>query len=419
MIRPPPRSTLFPYTTLFRSGGDGRLRGAAAGGAARAALEQPRLLHRRGAGGSRRRLRDALVGAGLATCGRGNGRARHPRDQHHRRLPRRRRVSVPAGLQPVSGTRPRHGSHVVDLPRAGRDPLGRSRPDRRARSARVGLDARFARAAPVLFGGATGGRLRTAEPPGAPRVDLFWRPRLGRNPRRLARLPNRPDPDRADRLRGGAWLLRRGRESLGDAALLPGSGFDGAAATRRSQRRRLPARSNASGVPVRLSGHAREPARERRPRSAPDSGRLRRCLRCVDHAVPAHPSGPDRLYGDDRVLERARRLLAAEPFLRGADDLLRRRPGARPRPDSLLRGLRRRRARKRRLPRRWSQRSPDLPLALRVPVDPARRPSTRRLRDASRARALAVPPGLLCPPRYVLTAMPARPAKAPPRRSGP
>src|SRR5439155_319184 len=160
---------------------------------------------------------------------------------------------------------------------AGRDPLGRSRPDSRARSARVGLDARFARAAPVLVGSATGGRLRTAEPQGAPRVDLFWRPRLGRNPRRLARLPNRPDP------------------------------------------------------------------------------------------------------------ERAGRLLAAEPFLRGADDLLRRRPGARPRPDSLLRGLRSGRGSKRRLPRRWSQRSPDLPLALRVPVDPARRPSTRRLRDASRA----------------------------------
>src|SRR3712207_8193546 len=29
MIRRPPRSTLFPYTTLFRSGGDGRLAPAA------------------------------------------------------------------------------------------------------------------------------------------------------------------------------------------------------------------------------------------------------------------------------------------------------------------------------------------------------------------------------------------------------
>src|SRR5947199_3616492 len=26
MLRPPPRSTLFPYTTLFRSDGDGRIR---------------------------------------------------------------------------------------------------------------------------------------------------------------------------------------------------------------------------------------------------------------------------------------------------------------------------------------------------------------------------------------------------------
>src|SRR5256885_3861212 len=39
MIRRPPRSTLFPYTTLFRSdgaGGTGPVRGAIAGGARRA-----------------------------------------------------------------------------------------------------------------------------------------------------------------------------------------------------------------------------------------------------------------------------------------------------------------------------------------------------------------------------------------------
>src|SRR5437879_10650778 len=36
MIRRPPRSTLFPYTTLFRS----RLRGRAAGGAARPTLRR-------------------------------------------------------------------------------------------------------------------------------------------------------------------------------------------------------------------------------------------------------------------------------------------------------------------------------------------------------------------------------------------
>src|SRR3712207_8162505 len=33
MIRRPPRSTLFPYTTLFRSAGDRRHAGGAAGGA--------------------------------------------------------------------------------------------------------------------------------------------------------------------------------------------------------------------------------------------------------------------------------------------------------------------------------------------------------------------------------------------------
>src|SRR3712207_8769269 len=32
MIRRPPRSTLFPYTTLFRSGGAGEVHGAAGGG---------------------------------------------------------------------------------------------------------------------------------------------------------------------------------------------------------------------------------------------------------------------------------------------------------------------------------------------------------------------------------------------------
>src|SRR5258708_19042974 len=45
MIRRPPRSTLFPYTTLFRSGGLGRERGGvvmAGAGAARIAAEAVR-----------------------------------------------------------------------------------------------------------------------------------------------------------------------------------------------------------------------------------------------------------------------------------------------------------------------------------------------------------------------------------------
>src|SRR5256885_9160791 len=41
MIRRPPRSTLFPYTTLFRSGGDGRRR---CGRAARLGLRGQNLL---------------------------------------------------------------------------------------------------------------------------------------------------------------------------------------------------------------------------------------------------------------------------------------------------------------------------------------------------------------------------------------
>src|SRR5215475_13839421 len=39
MIRRPPRSTLFPYTTLFRSPADGPEREAAAGGVGRASLD--------------------------------------------------------------------------------------------------------------------------------------------------------------------------------------------------------------------------------------------------------------------------------------------------------------------------------------------------------------------------------------------
>src|SRR3712207_8207837 len=53
MIRRPPRSTLFPYTTLFRSDAAGDL-AAAGGGLADAAVHlrggRPLLLHRRGDG---------------------------------------------------------------------------------------------------------------------------------------------------------------------------------------------------------------------------------------------------------------------------------------------------------------------------------------------------------------------------------
>src|SRR3712207_8800973 len=62
MIRRPPRSTLFPYTTLFRSGGGGRRRpggrdppaGAAVLGGLRVGRD-PAALHGRRAGAAQRR----------------------------------------------------------------------------------------------------------------------------------------------------------------------------------------------------------------------------------------------------------------------------------------------------------------------------------------------------------------------------
>src|SRR3712207_7472534 len=50
MIRRPPRSTLFPYTTLFRSGG-GALRGALRGGGRGAGRRVRRLARARGSRG--------------------------------------------------------------------------------------------------------------------------------------------------------------------------------------------------------------------------------------------------------------------------------------------------------------------------------------------------------------------------------
>src|SRR5690349_24002670 len=63
MIRPPPRSTLFPYTTLFRSGG-----------------EEPRPAGRRAAGGGGRVRGGRRVAAG----DRGAGRAGPPRHRGDR-----------------------------------------------------------------------------------------------------------------------------------------------------------------------------------------------------------------------------------------------------------------------------------------------------------------------------------------------
>src|SRR2546422_7509809 len=55
MIRRPPRSTLFPYTTLFRSRGDRGARRAAVLGQAGVVLDRARVLARRTVGVARRR----------------------------------------------------------------------------------------------------------------------------------------------------------------------------------------------------------------------------------------------------------------------------------------------------------------------------------------------------------------------------
>src|SRR3712207_6863884 len=57
MIRRPPRSTLFPYTTLFRSRGPAILPEAAVPGRQRRALVVPRAAAGRGGAGALRRAR--------------------------------------------------------------------------------------------------------------------------------------------------------------------------------------------------------------------------------------------------------------------------------------------------------------------------------------------------------------------------
>src|SRR5258708_38544892 len=84
MIRRPPRSTLFPYTTLFRSG---RIP------AAKPARRSARLSHRRQLDGVRARLLPRLLRARLhrrAAVGPGRREARH-RPHLVRRAPRRTR----------------------------------------------------------------------------------------------------------------------------------------------------------------------------------------------------------------------------------------------------------------------------------------------------------------------------------------
>src|SRR2546422_299076 len=121
MIRRPPRSTLFPYTTLFRSpGGRGRTDGAALRWRAR----------RRGNG----------AGAHLCQAAHGVFRTRGPR--YNRRLGEPQRLQLAGGL-PVR-------RRLLDLRRA-----GLARPGRGARDARSAdgarPDARLPQARAVSF----------------------------------------------------------------------------------------------------------------------------------------------------------------------------------------------------------------------------------------------------------------------------
>src|SRR5688572_32214264 len=73
MMRRPPRSTLFPYTTLFRSAVDGLvLRAGVARGAGREPRRDPVDQPRRRAAVSARRRRDAVLGC----------RRRHRSEEH-------------------------------------------------------------------------------------------------------------------------------------------------------------------------------------------------------------------------------------------------------------------------------------------------------------------------------------------------
>src|SRR3712207_7372461 len=78
MIRRPPRSTLFPYTTLFRSRRDARLDGARA---ARARRARAGGAGHRPAAARRDRLRDRP--AALRRLARRAGEPRQPRSEEH------------------------------------------------------------------------------------------------------------------------------------------------------------------------------------------------------------------------------------------------------------------------------------------------------------------------------------------------
>src|SRR5256886_3909826 len=119
MIRRPPRSTLFPYTTLFRSGAQARaypLLGAPLGGPSRDRSRANAPRAGRGPGGARAQgapslrqhvLRDdPLRAGGDAPAGVAGGRGMGPHDRARSRL-RRRRGAPPMVAAVANGGRSR------------------------------------------------------------------------------------------------------------------------------------------------------------------------------------------------------------------------------------------------------------------------------------------------------------------------
>src|SRR2546425_7017539 len=99
MIRRPPRSTLFPYTTLFRSGAVGVLAEAD-----------------RAAGGGGRRWRAVGHGGGAAAGARHRNRLRRAAD-HSAGVVLDLEKNKRAPAAPGAGVAPRAGRHPVGSPR--------------------------------------------------------------------------------------------------------------------------------------------------------------------------------------------------------------------------------------------------------------------------------------------------------------
>src|SRR5258707_15260418 len=160
MIRRPPRSTLFPYTTLFRSGLGAPARGARRG-LARARVGAPagedRQGHRRG-GVHRERARGAVA---PAARGQGRGPAPPPLQRlgdaaRQARSRRRRPLREPGHPRPRPGSRAGPGARLeevralLDLERAGGGASGASDALRALHAGRDGARPLTSAALPAL-----------------------------------------------------------------------------------------------------------------------------------------------------------------------------------------------------------------------------------------------------------------------------